>query len=113
MLRFFQGITILLAIILPIVMHASGSHSSSIAIAAEEDAIPTAPTLLQPLNDTPGRPSVIRVFKFDWNAAPKLLTPLNLIETPFTPEFIWSAVESTHSYQIEISTQPDFSAAKF
>ena len=57
----------------------------------------------------PGQPSEIRTFKFDWISAPILLAPLNLIETPFTPEFTWSAVESAQSYQIEISTQPDFS----
>jgi hypothetical protein len=58
-----------------------------------------------------GQPSQTGSFTFTWNVAPQLLAPEHNIDTPYLPSFSWTAVEAAQSYQLEISTQPDLSAA--
>ncbi|RIK28403.1 MAG: hypothetical protein DCC55_38720, partial [Chloroflexi bacterium] len=58
-----------------------------------------------------GQPSQTGSFTFTWNIAPQLLAPEHNIDTPYLPRFSWTAVEAAQTYQLEISTQPDLSAA--
>lgn len=58
-----------------------------------------------------GQPSPVRSFTFTWSVPPLLLAPSADVETPFVPTFTWTAVEAASTYQLEISTQPDFGSA--
>mgnify|MGYP005835586671 CR=1 FL=1 len=49
-------------------------------------------------------------FEFRWDLAPQLIEPADDVELPFTPQFQWTAVESARQYELQISTQQDFSS---
>lgn len=61
--------------------------------------------------DTYGAPSETWSFQFNWQFAPKLLSPEQNIDLAFLPRFSWTAVEGAQTYQLQISTQPDFGSA--
>jgi hypothetical protein len=58
-----------------------------------------------------GQPSQTGSFTFTWNVAPQLLAPEHNIDTHYLPHFSWTAIEAAQTYHLEISTQPDLSAA--
>ena len=47
------------------------------------------------------------------NVAPQLISPDPNVDLKFVPNFAWTAVEAAAKYQIQISTQPDFSLPNF
>ncbi|MCC9078013.1 fibronectin type III domain-containing protein [Litorilinea aerophila] len=49
-------------------------------------------------------------FVYNWNTAPQLLAPDDGLEPAYVPRFQWTAVEGAHTYQLEISTEEDFSS---
>ncbi|MEZ4862556.1 MAG: SdrD B-like domain-containing protein [Caldilineaceae bacterium] len=56
-----------------------------------------------------GTPSTPYSFHFDWSNPPQLLTPEVDASLAFVPSFAWTAVEAASSYELQISTQEDFS----
>ena len=56
-----------------------------------------------------GTPSPTGSFTFDWAQPPQPLGPPDQVDQTFLPRFSWTAVEAAKQYQLEISTQPDFS----
>lgn len=56
-----------------------------------------------------GTPSAVSSFFFNWNLTPQLLAPDHDVDLSFVPRFIWSAVEAARKYELQVSTQPDFS----
>lgn len=58
-----------------------------------------------------GHASAILSFNFNWSYPPQLLTPEDDASMAFLPRFSWTAVEAARSYEIQISTQPDFAGA--
>jgi len=57
-----------------------------------------------------GKASAVQLFTFNWNVAPQLLTPAAEVELKYVPRFTWTAVEATKIYQLQISTDKDFSS---
>lgn len=56
-----------------------------------------------------GAPSAVRSFSFTWSNTPVLLSPVHDVDLAFVPRFTWTAVEAASKYELQISTQPDFS----
>lgn len=57
-----------------------------------------------------GKPSSIQSFTFNWSVAPQLLSPEPEVDLKFVPRFAWTAVEAAKLYQLQISTDRDFSS---
>ena len=57
-----------------------------------------------------GKASAMQSFTFNWNVAPHLLTPAAETELKYVPRFTWTAVEAAKIYQLQISTDRDFSS---
>jgi hypothetical protein len=58
-----------------------------------------------------GVSSLVGSFTFAWIQAPQLLNPPDLEEPKFLPRFSWTAVEAARLYELQVSTQPDFSSS--
>lgn len=57
-----------------------------------------------------GAPSAVRSFSFTWGNTPLLLSPANDIDLSFVPRLMWTAVGAAQLYELQISTQADFSS---
>ncbi|MFN8490673.1 MAG: hypothetical protein U0350_23990 [Caldilineaceae bacterium] len=57
-----------------------------------------------------GKPSAVQSFTFNWSAAPQLLNPAPEVDLQYVPRFAWTAVEAAKLYQLQISSNRDFSA---
>lgn len=63
--------------------------------------------------DNFGAPSAVRSFSFTWSNTPTLLSPVHDVALAFVPRFTWTAVEAASKYELQVSTQPDFSRTNF
>ncbi len=63
--------------------------------------------------DNFGAPSEVRSFSFTWSNTPLLLAPAHDVDLAFVPRFTWTAVEATSKYELQVSTQPDFSLTNY
>ena len=60
-----------------------------------------------------GAPSEVRSFSFTWSNTPVLLSPAHDVDLAYVPRFTWTAVEAASKYEVQISTQPDFSLTSY
>jgi len=58
-----------------------------------------------------GQSSQVQTFTFEWRESPSLLSPLEGVDLKFVPRFEWTAIQSAKTYQLQISTEADFSTS--